>query len=125
MNDAEATVTATETAESADGGEAVGIPSLMEAVGELAAALGQAQTVARETRRAGPGIHPHRIGTLVVAPAKGDRRFNDPAWTSNPAFRMIQQSYLASAEALDRIVDELGDGGTTPGRSRLASRPTS
>ncbi len=123
MNDAEATVTATETAESADGGEAVGIPSLMEAVGELAAALGQAQTVAREI--GGLGLEFTRIasGRSLVAPAKGDRRFNDPAWTSNPAFRMVEQGYLASAGALDRIVDELGDGqnDTRAERARFAA----
>jgi hypothetical protein len=48
VSDAETTVTAAEAAESADGGEAVGIPSLKEAVGGLAAALSQAQTLARE-----------------------------------------------------------------------------
>jgi polyhydroxyalkanoate synthase len=49
-------------------------------------------------------------GLSDVAPAKGDRRFTDPAWTSNPVFRMIQQSYLASAQALDRVVDAMGNG---------------
>jgi len=45
-----------------------------------------------------------------VAPAKGDRRFADPAWTANPVFRVIGQSYLASAQAMDRIVAAMGDG---------------
>jgi polyhydroxyalkanoate synthase len=48
-------------------------------------------------------------GRSDVAPAKGDRRFADPAWTSNPVFRMIGQSYLASAQALGRVADAMGD----------------
>src|SRR5216684_5504052 len=97
-------MTAAGAAESVDGGEAVGIPSLQEAVGGLAAALSQGQTVAREVGLLGLELTRIAWGHSSVAPAKGDRRFNDPAWTSNPAFRMIQQGYLASAQALDRIV---------------------
>ena len=58
-----------------------------------------------------------------MAPAKGDRRFTDPGWTSNPAFRMVQQTYLASAQALDRIVGQPGDGhgGTRAEQARFAA----
>ena len=110
MSSADATMTATKAAESVDGGEAVGIPSLHEAAGGLAAALSQGTTVAQEAGR--PGLELTRIawGLSDVAPAKGDRRFADPAWTSNPVFRMLQQSYLASAQTLDRIVTAMGDG---------------
>jgi len=97
-------------AESVDGGESVGIPSLTGAVGGLAAALSQGTTVAQEVTRLGVELTRIAWGLSDVAPAKGDRRFTDPAWTSNPAFRMIGQSYLASARALDRIVAAMGDG---------------
>jgi polyhydroxyalkanoate synthase len=97
-------------AESVDGGESVGIPSLTGAVGGLAAALSQETTVAQEVTRLGVELTRIAWGLSDVAPAKGDRRFTDPAWTSNPAFRMIGQSYLASAQALDRIVAAMGDG---------------
>src|SRR5690349_5736123 len=97
-------------AESVDGGESVGIPSLTGAVGGLAAALSQGTTVAQEVTRLGVELTRIAWGLSDVAPAKGDRRFTDPAWTSNPAFRMIGQSYLASAQALDRIVAVMGDG---------------
>jgi polyhydroxyalkanoate synthase len=101
---------AAKAAESVDGGEAVGIPSLQEAASGLGKALSQRATVARETARLGLELTRIAWGLSDVAPAKGDRRFADPAWTSNPAFRMIQQSYLASAGALDRIVAAMGDG---------------
>ena len=109
MSSSDATTT-DGTAESVGGGEAVGMPSLRQAVGGLAAALSQGTTVAREGTRLGLELTRIAWGRSDVAPAKGDRRFTDPTWTSNPVFRMIQQSYLASAGAMDRIVAEMGDG---------------
>src|SRR5690348_16295924 len=94
--------------ESVGGGEALGMPSLRQAVGGLAAALSQGTTVARESTRLGLELIRIVWGRSDVAPARGDRRFTDPAWTSNPVFRMIQQSYLAASEAMDRIVAEMG-----------------
>jgi polyhydroxyalkanoate synthase len=101
----------------------VGIPSLHEAVGGLAAALSQGTTVAQEAGRLGLELTRIAWGLSDVAPAKGDRRFADPAWTSNPVFRMLQQSYLASAETLDRIVAAMGDGrsDTRAERARFAA----
>ena len=110
MSSAEATATATKAAESVDGSEAVGMPSLEGAVGGLAAALSQWQTVTCEVGRLGLEFTRIAAGRSSVAPAKGDRRFGDPAWTSNPVFRMIGQGYLASARALDRILDDLDAG---------------
>src|SRR5260370_15842179 len=118
VSSAEATATAAGAAESADGGEAAGIPSVQEAVVGLAVAFSQGQTVAREAGRLALEFTRIARGVSSVAPAKGDRRFNDPAWTSNPVFRMIQQSYLASAGALDRVVDQLGDGQNDPRAER-------
>jgi len=45
-------------------------------------------------------------GRSKVAPAKGDRRFRDPAWEGNPAFRRLMQAYLALGETVDRLIDE-------------------
>jgi len=112
VSSSDATMTTAGAAESVGGGEAVGMPSLRQAVGGLAAALSQGTTVAREATRLGLELTRIAWGRSDVAPAKGDRRFTDPAWTSNPVFRMIQQSYLASAGAMDSIVAEMGDGRT-------------
>src|SRR5580704_6077266 len=108
----DATMTTAGATESVGGGEAVGVPSLRQAASGLAAALGQGATVAREVTRLGLELGRIAWGRSDLAPAEGDRRFTDPAWTSNPAFRMIQQGYLASAQALDRVVGQLGDGGS-------------
>src|SRR2546421_659976 len=86
------------------------MPSLGQAASGLAAALGQGAAVAGEATRLGVELIRIASGQSDVAPAKGDRRFTDPAWTSNPVFRLIGQSYLVSAQALDRVVDAMGDG---------------
>ena len=125
MTSAQTRLTAAEAAESVDGGEAIGIPSLRAAVSGMAAALRQGTTVAQEASRLGVELTRIAWGLSDVAPAKGDRRFADPAWTSNRVFRMIQQSYLASAQGLDRIVAAMPEGrsGTRAEQARL--RPTS
>src|ERR1700745_197263 len=123
MTSANARLTTPETTESVNGGEAVEIPSLRDAVNGLAAALTQGTAVAREASRLGAELTRIAWGLSDVAPANGDRRFTDPAWTSNPVFRMIQQTYLASAQALDRIVSQLGEGasGTRAEQARFAA----
>ena len=122
MTRTETRLTAAEAAESVDGGEAVGIPSLWDAVSGMAAALRQGTTVAQEASRLGVELTRIALGRSDVAPTQGDRRFTDPAWTSNPAFRIIQQTYLASAQALDRIVSQLGEdaSGTRAEQARFA-----
>ncbi len=123
MSSSDATMTTAGAAESVGGGEAVGVPSLGQAAGGLAAALSQGATVAGEAARLGVELARIAWGRSDVAPAQGDRRFADPAWTSNPVFRMIGQSYLASAQALDRVVDAMGDGasGTRAEQARFAA----
>jgi polyhydroxyalkanoate synthase len=46
-------------------------------------------------------------GRSDVAPAKGDRRFTDPAWNGNPLLRRLCQAYLATSETTDEILDDL------------------
>lgn len=123
MSSAEATETAARAAESVDGGEAVAIPSLPEAVGGLATAFGQGRTVLRQAGLLGLELTRIAWGVSEVAPAKVDRRFTDPAWTANPVFRMIAQAYLATGGALDRIVGAMdaGHGGIRTEQARFAA----
>jgi len=44
------------------------------------------------------------IGASPLAPAKGDRRFTDPAWTGNPLLHRVLQAYLATAQAVETVV---------------------
>jgi polyhydroxyalkanoate synthase subunit PhaC len=48
------------------------------------------------------------LGRSERAPAARDRRFADPAWQGNWLFRRFMQGYLATAGALDGLIDDAG-----------------
>ncbi|MGZ8363823.1 MAG: class I poly(R)-hydroxyalkanoic acid synthase [Caulobacteraceae bacterium] len=86
-------------------------PAITEVMGKLAAQperLMQAQAdlfsgymnlwAATAKRMSGEAVEP------VAQPAKGDKRFNDPAWSESPVFDAIKQSYLLSANWLNGLV---------------------
>src|SRR3954451_16611681 len=47
-------------------------------------------------------------GRSELAPPKRDRRFKDPAWEQNPAFRRLLQTYLATGQAIDGVICDAG-----------------
>ena len=59
-------------------------------------------------------------GSLAIAPARGDRRFADPVWHSNPGYRAVQQSYLAWRDSLDRWIANAGFDTANEQRARIA-----
>ena len=93
-----------------EGGEVLGIPSIGETLGGLAAPLTHGQAVTREAVRLGGELARVAVGRSEVAPAKGDRRFSDPAWSGNPLFNRIQRGYLAAAGALTNVVEDYAEG---------------
>jgi polyhydroxyalkanoate synthase subunit PhaC len=44
------------------------------------------------------------LGRSSLAPSPRDRRFSDPAWTSNPLLRRLVQAYLAAGQSAERLV---------------------
>jgi polyhydroxyalkanoate synthase subunit PhaC len=64
----------------------------------------------RKVARLGAGLATElgkiAVGRSHVTPARTDRRFKDPAWSGNPAYRRLGQTYLASAGTLDRLLAE-------------------
>ncbi|HYG48269.1 MAG TPA: class I poly(R)-hydroxyalkanoic acid synthase [Allosphingosinicella sp.] len=42
----------------------------------------------------------------VAAPERGDRRFNDPAWSEEPVFDYLKQAYLLTARRALEMVEE-------------------
>jgi polyhydroxyalkanoate synthase subunit PhaC len=48
------------------------------------------------------------LGRSSLAPAKGDRRFKDPAWAGNPGFRRLAQAYLAAGRTVDELISDTG-----------------
>ena len=60
-------------------------------------------TVRRGTRL-GVELAKVAAGRSEAAPAKGDRRFRDPAWTGNPMLKRAMQSYLAVGRFVDGVL---------------------
>ena len=72
-----------------EAGEAVGIPTATILLKSVAATIGQPRSLLREVRRFGRESVQIVAGKSKRAPAKGDKRFTDPAWSANPAFRRL------------------------------------
>jgi polyhydroxyalkanoate synthase subunit PhaC len=60
-------------------------------------------------------------GRSELAPDKGDRRFRDPAWGSNPAFRRLLQGYLAAGRAVDGLLCDADLDWASERRMRFAA----
>jgi polyhydroxyalkanoate synthase subunit PhaC len=85
----------------------------------LAAAAQHSCAISAELAQLAVEVGRITVGRSEEAPTRNDRRFADPAWTSNPVFKRIAQTHLASAAALQRIVEDLGDGAPAE-RARFA-----
>jgi len=60
------------------------------------------------------------VGRSDVAPAPGDKRFAYPAWTSNPIYRRLLQTYLVEARSVVGLVDDLAMDHKSRERARFA-----
>jgi len=58
----------------------------------------------------------------VAAPAKGDRRFNDPAWTDEPVYDYLKQAYLLAARQMQDFVAAAPVDDATRAQVDFASR---
>ncbi|MBV9206643.1 MAG: alpha/beta fold hydrolase [Actinobacteria bacterium] len=90
-----------------EAGEAIGIPTTTLLLKGVAMTLAQPQSVVREARRLAGDTVRIAAGKSARAPARGDRRFADPAWSQNPAFRRLCQEYLSLCESAGNLVDDL------------------
>ncbi|WBU53348.1 alpha/beta hydrolase [Paracoccus sp. SCSIO 75233] len=82
------------------------------------AALTQPTKAMTQSMNASMGILASLSGTSEIAPEKGDRRFSDPVWATNPAYRALMQSYLSWAKASNDWIDSLD----LPHRDKLRAR---
>jgi polyhydroxyalkanoate synthase len=58
----------------------------------------------------------------VAAPARGDRRFSDPAWSDEPVYDYLKQAYLLAARQLQEFVAAAPVDDTTRAQVDFASR---
>ena len=74
-------------------------------------------------RAAGLGTDLARVavGRSERAPAKGDRRFGDPAWQHNWLLRRVLQGYLSAAEAVDGVISDAELDWQTERQARFAA----
>ena len=104
------------------GGDVTGIPSPWGLLGGLAAPLLRGSSVARASIGLGSEVVRIVIGRSEVEAARGDWRFKDPTWSSNPIYKRVAQTYLAACAAVDGVVDDMeaeGHRGRTE-RARFA-----
>ena len=59
------------------------------------------------------------VGRSDLTPQPGDSRFEDSAWSENPMYRRIGQSYLAWTKALDTWLEKSGLAGIERERARF------
>jgi class II poly(R)-hydroxyalkanoic acid synthase len=63
-------------------------------------------TVARRLGGLGRELARVAVGSSACEPAKGDKRFRDPAWQGNPAFRRLMQAYLSAGATVEDLVGD-------------------
>jgi len=108
--------------DSVAGTEPIGIPSLLGAMREVAAVFAQVGAVRRSGRNLAGNLTHIARGAAPLTPDKKDWRFADAAWSENPLFRRVGQSYLAGCSFVDELVDELdAKGRDTTGARFLLS----
>ena len=89
----------------------VAIPSLGGIVDGVAGALLQGTSVAKAAVGLGAELTRIAIGRSDVVPARGDWRFKDATWSTNPVYKRIAQSYLATCGAVDKVLDDMESSG--------------
>jgi polyhydroxyalkanoate synthase len=89
-----------------EGGESVGIPSVAGVLKGIASAVAQPGPVTRGAGRLIRDWASIARGSDELRPSPKDKRFQDPAWSTNPVFRRLCQGYLALASQLNRLVDD-------------------
>ena len=88
-------------------------------MGRLAATgLVQPQSAWSRSLTAGQAMLRSLMGSAAIQPEKGDKRFRDPLWTSNPGYRALMQSYLAWSSGVAAWVGGLD----APARDKLRAR---
>jgi polyhydroxyalkanoate synthase subunit PhaC len=89
-----------------EGGEPVGIPSVLGVLRGIGSALGQPGPATRAAGRLARNWASIARGSGEHLPNPKDKRFADPAWSQNPVYRRLAQGYLAFGGQLDRLVDD-------------------
>jgi len=58
-------------------------------------------------------------GKSTWAPARNDKRFNDPAWTENTFYKSLLQGYMAWSQSLQNFAEKAGFETKEAGRAKF------
>jgi polyhydroxyalkanoate synthase subunit PhaC len=89
-----------------------GIASVLGLAKGVGRAVAQPGPLTRQVQQLAINVSSVVLGTEAFDPGPKDRRFSDPAWRGNPLYRRWMQGYVALAESLDALVDDLEESGT-------------
>lgn len=99
-----------QTAADAVGGtDPAGFPPPGDLLAGAATLLTHGSALGREATRLATESVRITLGRSELGPTRGDRRFADPTWQENPAYRRLMQGYLATCRAVDNLVDTLDE----------------
>lgn len=117
--------TAQAVAEAAAGalnaGLATGRVGSRQAAAALAAALAHSPGISSRAGTLARELAGAAAGRTVAAPARGDDRFADPAWSEHPFYRRLGQAYLAAGQAITDAVEHADVDWRTKEQARLAA----
>jgi len=72
----------------------------------VAALATRPRTVGQRVASLGAELAKVAVGSSEVEPAKGDRRFADPAWAGNPLLHRLVQGYLAAGRTVESLIED-------------------
>ena len=98
-----------EVVDAVGGTDPAAVPSALELTASLALVLAQGNAVGREAKILAAELIRIGLGRSELEPKRGDGRFRDTAWQSNPVYHRVEQSYLAACRTTDNLVDSLDE----------------
>jgi polyhydroxyalkanoate synthase len=86
-------------------------PSILGLAKGVGRAIAQPGPLTRQVQQLALNISSIVVGTDEFDPGPKDRRFSDHAWRASPLYRRWMQGYVALADSLDALVDDLEESG--------------
>jgi len=92
-------------------GDPVAALTLAGVADGLAAPLLDGTSLAEAGLSLGAELARIALGQSQVTPKRSDWRFKDPTWSGNPLYQRLAQTYLASCQAVDSVLEDVERSG--------------
>jgi polyhydroxyalkanoate synthase subunit PhaC len=90
---------------------AAAVTSILGLAKGVGRAVAQPGPLTRQVQQLALNLSSIALGTDEFDPGPKDRRFTDHAWRASPLYRRWMQGYVALADSLDALVDDLEESG--------------